>query len=230
MKYEDFSAAAAGAAAAGAVAVPKAGQSGWYARAGKRIFDVTLGLIVLPLLTPVIVVLWLIARMDGGPGFYGHERIGQFGVTFRCWKIRSMVCDANERLHALLDSDPKARAEWEHDQKLTNDPRVTRFGAFVRRTSLDELPQIFNVMCGDMSFVGPRPIVDEELARYGAREQAYLQSKPGITGIWQLSGRNEVSYSERVEFDAEYAEKVSLGLDVALVLRTPASVLLATGK
>ena len=225
MKFEDFSSVGAG-----AVVVPKASQSGWYARSGKRLFDLAFALLLLPFLLPVIAVLWVLARLEGGSGFYGHERDGKNGATFTCWKIRSMVCDANDRLSDLLESDPLARAEWESGQKLTNDPRITWFGAFVRRTSLDELPQIFNVLRGEMSFVGPRPVVGEELARYGSNEGAYLRSKPGITGIWQVSGRNEVSYAQRVAFDAEYSENVSLGLDVSLILRTPASVLFATGK
>lgn len=225
MKYEDFSAVGAG-----AVAVAKTGTDSWYARSGKRFFDLSFAVLLLPLLAPVIAVLWLVARLDGGSGFYGHERVGQNGMTFKCWKIRSMVRNADERLRELLESDPNAHAEWEHDQKLKNDPRITPFGKLIRRTGLDELPQIFNVLSGEMSFVGPRPVIDEELARYGASKAAYLQSKPGITGIWQVSGRNEVSYAQRVAFDTEYSENMSLGLDIALILRTPASVLFATGK
>ncbi|WP_108838572.1 sugar transferase [Tateyamaria sp. Alg231-49] len=225
MKYEDISGVGAD-----AIALPKTENVGWYERFGKRVLDIALALVLFPLLAPVVAVLWMIARAEGGSGFYGHQRIGQHGSKFKCWKIRSMVQDANERLRDLLESDPDARAEWDYDQKLTNDPRITRFGSFMRRTSLDELPQIINVLRGEMSFVGPRPVIEEELARYGANRAAYLQCKPGITGIWQLSGRNEASYAQRVEFDAEYSENISLALDISLIARTPASVLIPTGK
>ncbi|MEM6311038.1 MAG: sugar transferase [Pseudomonadota bacterium] len=225
MKYENPSSVQAG-----AIAVSRTSQSGWYPRHGKRAFDLALAIVLLPLLTPVIAVLWLMARSDGGPGFYGHGRIGRRGVPFKCWKVRSMVLDADERLCALLQTDPAARAQWDRDQKLDNDPRITRFGHFMRRTSLDELPQIFNVIKGDMSFVGPRPVVQDELERYGAYKGKYLSLKPGITGLWQVSGRNDCTYDERVRFDAEYAKTVRLHTDVMLIVSTAKTVVYGTGK
>ena len=225
MKYEDFSDAIAG-----SVSVSEAQTGSWYERSGKRLFDFTFAIALLPLLAPVIVLLWVIARKDGGPGFFGHERVGKDGNLFRCWKIRSMSFDAKERLEALLESDPVARAEWERDQKLLNDPRITPFGSFIRRTSLDELPQIINVLKGEMSFVGPRPVVAEELGRYGHRKATYLSMKPGITGLWQVSGRNDVSYDERVEFDVTYGRDISFTTDVTLIAATARSVVCSSGR
>lgn len=225
LKYESFSSVDAK-----KIALGQETQSGWYRRFGKRVFDVTLAVLILPLLTPAIAILWLMAQRDGGPGFFGHERVGQGGTFFKCWKIRSMVHDANERLEVLLASDPVARAEWERDQKLSNDPRITGFGRFIRRTSLDELPQILNVLRGEMSFVGPRPVVEEELERYGLRKRTYLAMKPGITGLWQVSGRNDVGYSERVAMDVSYSRQMSFLKDTQLIMLTARSVLLSTGK
>ncbi|MFL4472276.1 sugar transferase [Tateyamaria armeniaca] len=224
LKYEDFSAIAAD-----VTAVPETENDGLYARYGKRLFDLVCAGLLLPLLVPVIAILWLIARRDGGPGFYGHERVGRDGVTFKCWKVRSMVHDAEVRLDNLLKRDPAARQEWENNQKLSNDPRITAFGSFIRKTSLDELPQIINVIRGEMSFVGPRPVVEDELRRYGTRKAIYLRMKPGITGLWQVNGRNGTSYNERVALDVSYNEVVSLALDVKLMLTTVRCVLFRTG-
>lgn len=223
LKYEDLTAVSS-------VPVSKSKSNDWYIRYGKRTFDIAFGLLLLPLITPVIAVLWLLAQKDGRLGFFGHERIGQDGVPFTCWKIRSMVHDADERLSALLASDPAARAEWDSDQKLTDDPRVTAFGRFIRRTSLDELPQIINVLKGEMSFVGPRPVVRDELQRYGPCQSAYLANRPGITGLWQTSGRNDLSYSDRVRYDVRYDRDVCFMMDVKLILRTAHSVAFSTGK
>lgn len=201
-----------------------------YASSGKRLFDIVLALLLLPVLVPVISGLWAVTRADGGSGFFGHRRIGRNGNSFRCWKVRTMVVGAEEKLKTYLAENPEAAAEWERDHKLTNDPRITRTGNFLRKTSLDELPQIWNVLTGEMSFVGPRPIVRDELAKYGAAADIYLQQKPGITGLWQVSGRNDVSYEERVRFDAEYAARKSLSYDLWLILRTGSSVLGKTGR
>jgi lipopolysaccharide/colanic/teichoic acid biosynthesis glycosyltransferase len=152
------------------------------------------------------------------------------GKAFKCWKIRTMVHDAETRLRAHLKADPEAAAEWDRDRKLTNDPRITRLGQFLRRTSLDELPQIWNVLRGEMSFVGPRPIVRSELQKYGSFRGAYKTMKPGITGLWQVSGRNDVSYDERVKMDVEYMNNVSFLLDVQIILGTAGAVLSRTGK
>ena len=191
-----------------------------YNRVFKRLGDLILAAFLAPVIVPVIAVMYIIARLDGGVGFYGHVRTGRSGQPFKCWKIRTMVPDAQEQLEALLASDPQARAEWERDRKLRNDPRVTRFGLFFRKSSLDELPQIWNVITGEMSFVGPRPVTEEELVKYGPTKRAYLAMRPGITGLWQVSGRNDVSYDERVRLDQTYHEKASLILDTRILART----------
>lgn len=196
----------------------------------KRIGDIVLALILLPVLVPVIAALWALTRRDGGPGFFGHTRIGKGGKTFRCWKIRTMVVDAEAKLQAHLAANPAAAEEWARDYKLTDDPRITPLGDLLRRTSLDELPQIWNVLKGEMSFVGPRPVPRVELRKYGRFRTAYLSLKPGITGLWQVSGRNEVSYDERVAMDVEYLQTMSLWEDIRILARTAGSVLGQTGK
>ena len=168
--------------------VSRHARPGVYATYLKRPLDVVLALAMLPILVPVIAFLWLMVRRDGGNGFFGHTRVGRDGKTFKCWKLRSMVVDAEASLVSHLRTNPAAAAEWASDHKLVNDPRITRIGAFLRKSSLDELPQIWNVLKGEMSFVGPRPVVADELTRYGASKWAYLQSRPGITGLWQVSG------------------------------------------
>ena len=202
----------------------------FYTRYTKRILDVCLALAMLPVLVPVIAALWALTRTDGGPGFFGHRRIGKNGKVFRCWKIRTMVPNAEERLVAYLRNNPAAAAEWAQDHKLTNDPRITKLGRFLRETSLDELPQIRNVLMGEMSFVGPRPVVRAEMKKYGHGRTAYLALKPGITGLWQVSGRNDVSYDERVAMDIEYLQTVSLKTDLQLIAKTAGSVMNRTGR
>ncbi|WP_082015826.1 sugar transferase [Leisingera sp. ANG-M7] len=203
---------------------------GVYSRGGKRVFDTGFALLLLPVLAPVILLLWILARRDGGPGFFGHTRVGRDGRLFKCWKVRSMVADAEARLQAHLDADPAAAAEWERDHKLANDPRISRLGHVLRKTSLDELPQIWNVLKGEMSFVGPRPIVTRELAKYGSSAPAYLAQTPGITGLWQVSGRNDVSYEERVALDVAYLRRRSFPGDLQIILRTGSAVLGRTGR
>lgn len=203
---------------------------GYYSRSGKRIFDILFALFLLPVLVPVILILWGIVRLDGGPGFFGHTRVGRNGKLFKCWKVRSMVVDAESRLQAHLDANPEAAAEWERDHKLTSDPRISRLGRFLRKTSLDELPQIWNVLKGEMSFVGPRPIVTKELPKYGSNASAYLAQRPGITGLWQISGRNDISYDERVALDVAYLYRRSFFKDLKIILRTGAAVLGRTGR
>lgn len=209
---------------------PEAISPGFYRRFGKRTFDILFAVALLPIIAPVVAVLWAIVRLDGGPGFFGHTRIGKDGHSFKCWKVRSMVVNAEARLVEYLRDHPEAAAEWQRDYKLAKDPRITRLGDFIRKTSLDELPQIWNVLTGEMSFVGPRPIVEDELTRYGAYRDAYLSAKPGITGLWQVSGRNDISYSERVAMDGDYQDRLSLGLDVVTILKTAGAVLNRTGK
>ncbi|EYD70333.1 sugar transferase [Limimaricola hongkongensis] len=195
----------------------------------KRALDLVLALLLLSTLGPIILILCLIVRLDGGPGLFGHPRIGRDGRSFRCWKIRTMVPNAGERLEQLLASDPKAREEWERDHKLRNDPRVTRLGNFLRETSLDELPQIWNVLTGEMSLIGPRPVTETELERYGSHRPVYLSLRPGVTGLWQVSGRNDTSYDRRVQLDAEYRQRISPRTDLGILLRTVGVVLNRTG-
>ncbi len=167
---------------------------------------------------------------DGGPIFFAHRRLGRDGRRFACLKFRSMATDAQARLNQLLAIDPAARAEWERDHKLRSDPRITRLGEFLRRSSLDELPQLFNVLRGEMSLVGPRPIVEAEARRYGHRIRNYCSVRPGITGLWQVSGRNNTSYRRRVAIDVVYSKRKSLLLDGRILLMTIPAVLLRRGS
>lgn len=201
-----------------------------YDRVGKRVFDLVLVVIALPLLLPVIAVLWAIVRRDGGPGFFGHLRVGRDGQSFRCWKIRTMVPNAEAILQDHLKQNPVAAAEWARDHKLSDDPRITRLGRFLRKTSLDELPQLWNVIKGEMSFVGPRPIVTDEIPKYGIFKEGYLAMQPGVTGLWQVSGRNEVTYDERVQLDMEYLVRRSFLVDLRILFATANAVIDRTGK
>jgi undecaprenyl-phosphate galactose phosphotransferase len=164
-----------------------------------------------------------------GPIIFGHERIGFRGKKFRCYKFRSMVPDADLLLQNLLASSAAARAEWERDFKLKKDPRITRVGRFLRKTSLDELPQLWNVLKGEMSLVGPRPIVREELVRYGRGARFYLSARPGLTGLWQVSGRNDIDYGRRVAMDRAYAERAGIRIDINIIVRTVSVVLKIKG-
>ncbi|MEP4196173.1 MAG: sugar transferase [Aliishimia sp.] len=212
------------------VAGLKGSDTSVYRRFGKRFFDLALVLILAPVLMPVILVLWLLVQRDGGAGFFAHSRIGRNGVQFNCWKVRTMVVDSKERLAQHLNENPEAAAEWARDHKLANDPRITRLGSLLRKTSLDELPQLWNVLRGDMSFVGPRPVVLDEMPKYGKHQETYLSMKPGVTGLWQVSGRNDVSYEERVLMDVDYSRRIGLLYDVSLILKTAATVMNRTGK
>ncbi len=200
-----------------------------YERGLKRLSDLALILLSAPLSLPLIGLLMLLARLDGGPALYSHLRVGRGGALFRCWKIRTMVPDADARLSRLLDSDPAAAAEWARDRKLSRDPRVTALGRLLRRASLDELPQLWNVLAGEMSLVGPRPVTEAELDRYGPARWAYLGHLPGITGLWQVSGRNGVSYDDRVALDIDYANRLCFLTDLTILLRTGGAVLRRTG-
>jgi exopolysaccharide production protein ExoY len=202
-----------------------------YNAIGVRALDLTIALSILIFTLPLLIAIALVVRMqDGGRALFTHERVGCGGRSFKVLKFRSMVLDADRRLAELLASDPYARAEWERDHKLKGDPRITRIGAFLRRSSLDELPQLFNVLRGDMSIVGPRPIVTAEISRYGRRFQHYCAVKPGITGLWQVSGRNDVAYRRRVAMDTIYARNKSLVWDIKLLLLTVPAVLFASGS
>ena len=196
----------------------------------KRALDVIGAGLGLVLLSPFFLVVALLVRADGGPAFFAHQRVGRGGKLFGCLKFRSMVIDSQARLEALLASDPAARAEWEATRKLKNDPRITRIGRFLRSTSLDELPQLINVLRGEMSLVGPRPVLEAEIDRYyGASAAHYMAVRPGITGLWQVSGRSETSYESRVALDVSYVSRPSLLADISILLRTPVAVLSRRG-
>jgi lipopolysaccharide/colanic/teichoic acid biosynthesis glycosyltransferase len=198
--------------------------------AAKRTLDILGAGALLLLALPAFLVIAALVKLDGGRAFYAHERVGRDGRLFGCLKFRSMVMDADRRLAALLATDADARAEWEATRKLKNDPRVTWIGRVLRATSLDELPQLINVLRGEMSLVGPRPVQASELAAfYGAAAQHYMAVRPGITGPWQVSGRSDTSYAQRVALDVAYATQPSILTDVKILLRTPAAVLARRG-
>jgi lipopolysaccharide/colanic/teichoic acid biosynthesis glycosyltransferase len=206
------------------------------ARSGSRLarlqlrLDQFAALLLLLLFAPLMAVIALLVwRRDGAPVLFGHYRIGQHGRPFRCLKFRSMYLDSEAMLRELLERDPAARAEWERDHKLSDDPRITPIGHFLRRTSLDELPQLFNVLRGEMSLVGPRPITLAELPRYGQVRWHYLSVRPGMTGLWQVSGRNDTTYDERVELDREFVEQHNLRLRLSILLRTLRVVIRGSG-
>lgn len=179
----------------------------------------------LVLVSPLFLVAWFLICRDGGPMLFAHERVGRSGQPFRCLKFRTMVVDADQRLRELLENDPEAAAEWAAHQKLKNDPRITRLGRFLRRTRLDEVPQFINVLKGEMALIGPRPVTAEELARYGRLQRLYKSVRPGITGLWQVSGGNSMSYDERVALETRYIRDWSLRLDFIIVCRTIREVL-----
>jgi exopolysaccharide production protein ExoY len=195
----------------------------------KRMLDALFAAILLVLLSPLMLWVALVVRRDGAPAIFGHKRIGADGRSFTCWKFRSMVPDADKVLERILAEEPALRAEWEREYKLHDDPRITRIGQFLRQTSLDELPQLFNVLKGEMSLVGPRPIVRDEIKRYGAAFHDYMRCRPGITGKWQVSGRNDIDYRTRVVLDRDYARGWSLINDIAILLLTPLVVLQRKG-
>ncbi len=213
------------------VVLPKAANSNLkpIAFSIKGAMDSLFALLGLSMLAPLFLVLVFLVRRDGGPAFYGQIRIGRNGRPFKCWKFRSMVPNANDVLKDLLERDPAARAEWARDFKLKNDPRITKIGNFLRKSSLDELPQLFNVLKGDMSIVGPRPIVYEEQVYYGDHLGHYLSVRPGITGLWQVSGRNDVSYEQRVSLDRHYVENWSILTDLGIIVKTARVVLQRKG-
>jgi Undecaprenyl-phosphate galactose phosphotransferase WbaP len=195
----------------------------------KRGADVMLATALLCALSPLLFGIALLVQHDGGPVFYRQSRVGLGGGLFRCIKFRSMVMDGDARLNELLARDPSAAAEWLASYKLSCDPRVTPLGRILRRTSLDELPQLFNVLRGDMSLVGPRPIVPAELSKYGDATHLYLAVRPGLTGLWQVSGRSDTTYAERVRLDTWYVINWSPWLDLGILLRTIPAVLLRRG-
>lgn len=196
----------------------------------KRSFDLGVACSVILLISPLLVILCLLVKLSSkGPIFYGHVRIGKNQMPIKVWKFRTMVMEADSVLRAHLDADPQLRSEWERDHKLKRDPRVTRIGRFLRRSSLDELPQLWNVITGEMSLIGPRPIVDSEIEKYGDIFRQYQLVPPGLTGLWQISGRNNTSYEQRIRMDDYYVRNWSLSLDVYILLRTVKTILFSEG-
>ncbi|MBL6456674.1 sugar transferase [Belnapia sp. T6] len=200
--------------------------------AAKRLIDLVGAVVLLALLSPIFLVLAIAACADGGPVFFAHRRIGRGGAEFGCLKFRSMRTDADRALRDLLARDPAARAEWEATRKLKADPRVTRIGRVLRSTSLDELPQLVNVLRGEMSLVGPRPVVRDELERFYAPRgavQDYLSVRPGVTGPWQVGGRSDTGYEERVALDTDYVRHSSFVRDLHILLSTVGAVIRRQG-
>lgn len=199
------------------------------AAVAKRLLDV-IGAVVLGLVfSPLILVILFVMRKSADSVIYRHRRVGRSGQMFSCLKFRTMVPNADQVLRELLERSPELQAEWVRNHKLRNDPRVTRMGRFLRRTSLDELPQLLNVLRGEMSLVGPRPVVREELLRYGNNVDTYLAAKPGITGLWQITGRNDTDYRRRVVLDTYYVRNQNLLLDLYILAKTTAVVLAGNG-
>ncbi|HEX4879685.1 MAG TPA: sugar transferase [Limnobacter sp.] len=204
-----------------------ASQVGPYLRStGKRLFDIAFSLSVILLTMPIWLVLCLLVSLDGGPVFYSQKRIGRNGVPFNCWKFRTMSVNAEEALRQLIQSNPEIAREWHATQKLKVDPRVTRLGRWLRRTSVDELPQFFNVLNGTMSVVGPRPFAQDQVMLYHPVVLSkYIAVKPGLTGYWQVYARHDTTFECRARFDQIYVDKASFASDLALVIKTPLAML-----
>lgn len=204
--------------------------SGAGSSALKRLMDFTLALAALVFIFPLLAFIAILIKIkDPGPIFFAQTRIGRNGREFKCLKFRTMVVDAQQRLDALLASDPVAAKEWRTSQKISNDPRITPLGAFLRRSSLDELPQLINILKGEMSIVGPRPIQWNEAVRYGDKFDFYLSTRPGLTGLWQISGRSDTSYGERVNLDVSYVRDWSVLGDIKIIAMTVPAVLFSKG-
>ena len=206
----------------------RTGRRSIYLTGGKRAFDLALCILSAPFALPLIAVLALLVVLrDGKNPFYRQRRVGRHGRIYTMWKLRTMICDADAQLEAYLARDPDARREWDKHQKLKCDPRITRMGRLLRRSSMDELPQLWNVMRGDMSLVGPRPMLPEQRALYPGQD--YYDLHPGITGSWQVSDRNRSSFAERAGFDTSYRRTVSLREDIRILCATVRVVIRATG-
>lgn len=214
------------------VAVPTgwrvAHKESFYRRTLKRWLDIAFVLMALPFVLPVVLVLVAILRVGGHSPFFTQDRVGKGGQTFKLWKLRTMVPNAEERLREYLETNEGARTEWNSYQKLSNDPRITAFGQFLRKSSLDELPQLWNVLFGDMSLVGPRPMLLDQQELYPG--SAYYALRPGLTGTWQISDRNQSTFAQRADFDAEYERKLCFRSDFKILVATVGVVLRATGK
>lgn len=201
--------------------------NGPYRRVFKRLFDITAILMAAPVVLPVVAIAALMVARDGGKPFYTQMRVGLAGKRFRMWKLRSMVCDADARMEDYLNSNPSARLEWDSTQKLKADPRITKMGRFLRKSSLDELPQLWNVLIGDMSLVGPRPMMINQQNLYPGT--AYYAVRPGITGFWQTAGRNRTTFEARAEYDDAYEAGLSLVTDLKILGATVGVVVNGTG-
>ncbi len=196
----------------------------------KRLMDLSLLLVSAPVTIPLTIFVSILVKLTSkGPIFYGHKRIGRDGKEFKCWKFRSMVIDADKQLEKILAENPEMRAEWEKDRKFTNDPRVTKIGKILRRTSIDEIPQFFNVLIGEMSFIGPRPVTEPELDKYGKKRDFILSVQPGLSGMWQISGRSDTGYEERITLDSYYIQNWSVWLDIWIIIKTVYVVLRGKG-
>ena len=196
----------------------------------KRLLDLAVAVPLLILLSPVLLVIYgAIVLTDRGEGIFRQKRVGLGGREFYCFKFRTMWTDAEKRLNSVLDKDPEAAKEWAENHKLKKDPRVTKLGKLLRKTSLDELPQLWNIIKGEMSLVGPRPIVKDEIKKYGRYYGAYASVPPGVTGLWQVSGRNNTAYQDRVLMDAEYATSQNIWADVKILLQTLPAVITLRG-
>jgi exopolysaccharide production protein ExoY len=211
--------------AGGAVQSPARG--GLYVRFLKRSFDFLAVLLMAVFVLPVILLFGLLIRLDGGPVFYCQDRIGRNGRVFRIWKLRTMVVDADRRLEEYLAGNPAAREEWNRTQKLKNDPRITTAGRLLRKSSLDELPQLWNVLVGDMSLVGPRPMLPAQAPLYPGR--AYYMLRPGLTGFWQISDRNATTFAGRAAYDTQYSRRLSFATDLLVLIATARVVVRGTG-
>ena len=198
--------------------------------AGKRYFDICVALSSIALWLPLLCLIAIAVKFAGrGPILYRHRRVGRNGKAFDCLKFRTMVVDADAILHRHLSTNCEAAREWAENHKLRNDPRITPLGAVLRKTSLDELPQLFNILKGDMSFVGPRPIVVAEVVKYGECITHYMCARPGLTGPWQVGGRNDVDYARRVALDSQYVENWSFWRDVAIITKTVRVIVTSRG-
>lgn len=202
-------------------------HAGWLYLHAKRVLDLLVILATAPFTLALVGLLAFLVSRDGGRAFYGQQRLGKDGTVFTLWKLRSMVPDAEARLEHYLAQDAAARQEWESTQKLKRDPRVTWLGRYLRKYSMDELPQLWNVFLGQMSLVGPRPMFPEQRALYPGT--AYFEMRPGLTGLWQVSERNRCSFAERAVYDTTYAGIMSLRTDLAILLRTVSVVTRGTG-
>lgn len=204
-------------------------RSGIMYRFIKRTFDFIISGLSLILLSPIFLLIAVLIKFDSkGKVFYKHKRIGKNGECIYLYKFRSMYSDSKERLEKMLE-DPKIRKEWEENYKLDNDPRITKIGSILRKTSLDELPQLFNILVGDMSIVGPRPVIDDEIKKYGSNKDKLLSVTPGLTGWWACNGRSCTSYEDRMKLELYYVDHRSILLDIKVIIKTAISVIKRDG-